>query len=108
MPIIKCYNTKCHYWDENDNPDNCSHPMIEMQKCNDAIIRKDSPLKSKNFYYQELMRDQCFCGATKKKRYSFCYPCYHKLPGEMKSGLWLEIGEGYEEAYEEAVKFLES
>ena len=107
MPVIKCFNKECHYWDDNDDPDNCSHPTVEIQKCSHGMIRKDSPVKSKNFYYEQLMSNECFCGESKQKRNSFCVGCYHKLPDEMKADLWKWIGKGYEEAYEAAVKFLE-
>ena len=107
MPIIKCYNKKCHYWDDDDEPDNCSHPTVEIQKCFHGIIKKDNSVKSKNFYYQEITNNECYCGHAKKKGYSFCFHCYHRLPDDMRTDLWQKIGHGYEEAYEEAIKFLE-
>lgn len=108
MTIIKCYNKACDYWDENET-DNCSHPIKEIQKCSCGIIRKENPAKSKNFYYEQLMSNECFCGEYKQKRYSFCFICYHELPEEIREELSRhKIGQGYEAAYEAAVKSLES
>jgi len=59
------------------------------------------------FYYDELMSDDCACGMPKKSGRSFCYKCYISLPKDMRRDLWLRIGDGYEAAYEAAVKYLE-
>ncbi|GAH74320.1 unnamed protein product, partial [marine sediment metagenome] len=63
--------------------------------------------KDWKFYYDELMSDECACGMQKEPRKSFCYGCYMALPRDMRRDLWKPIGEGYEEAYEAAVKWLE-
>ena len=47
------------------------------------------------------------CGQDKRKGHSFCYWCYRLLSPELQQGLYLRIGEGHEEAYDEAVLFLE-
>ena len=110
MPIIKCINPKCRYHDLGGPPDNCSHPIMEIQKCNNAIIEKTTDLTHLipvNFYFKELRSDECWCGNSKKPGYSFCYLDYGKLPKELKFGLWSKIGEGYEQAYDVAVKYLE-
>jgi hypothetical protein len=49
----------------------------------------------------------CHCDRRKKKRMSFCATCYHRLPREMKGALYQRAGQGYEEAYDAAVKYLE-
>ena len=58
------------------------------------------------FYLQELNGEECACGAWKRKRYSFCYACYHALPKDIKDDLWQRMSEGYEEAYDDAVSWL--
>lgn len=67
--------------------------------------------RSKNrdwsWFYNELISDECACGRPKKPGYSFCYRCYRSLPGDMQRDLYKRIGEGYEVAYEAAVKWLE-
>jgi len=63
--------------------------------------------KDWKFYYDELMSDECACGNPKQPSRSFCYRCYMALPGDMRRDLWKRLGEGYEEAYEAAVKYLE-
>ena len=59
------------------------------------------------WYFKELMSNGCLCGRTKSKGKSFCFRCYKALPQEMQRGLYLRIGEGYEEEFEAAVKYLE-
>lgn len=55
----------------------------------------------------ELRGDRCRCGSRKKNGVSFCYRCWRRLPPycrfNLKDGI---AGEGYEEAYAEAVEHL--
>jgi len=76
------------------------------------------------FYADELMSEECWCGREKRRHYSFCWRCYRKLPADLQKALYRKIpaclpsavrqawlsgrGEGYEDAYEEAVKYLET
>jgi len=62
--------------------------------------------KDRKFYYDELMGEECQCGRPKRKRRSFCYKCYSSLPHHMQRDLYQLIGQGYEEAYDEAVRWL--
>jgi hypothetical protein len=39
------------------------------------------------------------CKGPKLPFNAFCRTCYRKLPGEMKSALWQQFGEGFELAY---------
>ena len=66
----------------------------------------ESPKRDLKFYLDEFKSEECFCGKTKKARFSFCYGCYMSLPNEMQRALWRPFGRGYEEAYEEAVQWL--
>ncbi|MDY7035541.1 MAG: hypothetical protein SV375_05180 [Thermodesulfobacteriota bacterium] len=59
------------------------------------------------WYVDELMSEQCLCERPKKRHHSFCYRCYRSLPGDLQRALYNRIGDGYEEAFEEAVKWLE-
>jgi len=59
------------------------------------------------FYLQELNSEECACGSWKKPRYAFCWVCYHKLPDYMQKELYQRLGDGYEEAYDEAARWLE-
>ena len=63
--------------------------------------------KDLRWYVEEYMKEECLCGKPKKSRYSFCWTCFHELPGEMQRGLYRMIGHGYERAFEEAVKWLQ-
>ena len=54
MAVIRCWNKDCDYWDNRDYSDNCGHLIYMMKDCSKAIIRKDAPVKSKNFYIEEL------------------------------------------------------
>ena len=58
------------------------------------------------FYIKELRSEECFCGRWKQSGYSFCYGCYRELPRDMQAALYRRMGEGYELAYEEAVRWL--
>lgn len=64
-------------------------------------------MKQADFYVKELMSDECACGRSKKPRYSFCFSCYKSLPEHMQYDLWQDIGSGYEESYESAIKVLD-
>lgn len=59
------------------------------------------------FYYNELIKEECFCGHSKKSGHSFCYRCYKSLPPQMQRDMYQRMGDGYEEAYDEAIKWLE-
>ena len=59
------------------------------------------------FYIQELNSEECRCSAWKKRGMSFCYVCYHKLPDDMQKDLYQRMGQGYEEAYDSACRWLE-
>jgi len=72
-----------------------------------VVKRKINMGKELKFYLDELLSDQCACGMRKQPLHSFCYRCYMSLPGDMRRDLWQAMGDGYEAAYEEAVKWLE-
>lgn len=59
-----------------------------------------------HFYMQQLASAECFCERPKKPGRAFCYRCYKTLPPELRSPLYRPIGDGYEAAYEEAVRYL--
>jgi len=105
MPIIQCFNENCHYFDL-DEPDHCSKPLHKIQECPDTTLEKLDSVKNKSWYYQEMMSNQCLCGNTKKKGHSFCWNCFSSLSVSMQNSLYKQIGKGYEEAFEEAVKWL--
>ncbi len=63
--------------------------------------------KDLKFYREELFSDECFCGETKKPRTALCGKCYYRLPASMRKNLYLQVGNGYEDAYEEAVAWLD-
>ena len=104
MPVIKCFNTKCHNHDFSET-DHCSAPLVEISKCEDATIRKEG--KSTSFYLEQFKSNECHCGQAKRPRYSFCYTCFKMLPQDLQVDLYSRFGQGYEEAYEAAVKYLE-
>ncbi len=45
-------------------------------------------------------------GNVKRARQTFCRGCFGRLPRGMQTDLYKRFGEGYEEAYRAAVKFL--
>ena len=59
------------------------------------------------FYVGELESEECFCGMPKVSGKSFCYRCFTALPHDMRRELYKRVGDGYEAAYDAAVKYLE-
>lgn len=106
MGVIKCLNRMCPFFDS-DSLDNCSHPLVEIKVCDKSIVTNVDTSKYGNSYIDALMSNECACGKTKQPKKSFCYRCYKALPRDMQRDLYRRIGNGYEEAFEEAVKYLE-
>lgn len=48
----------------------------------------------------------CQCGKRKYKRKSLCPRCFSLLPLELQKRLYLRSGQGYEEAYDDAINHL--
>ena len=67
----------------------------------------DAKPDERKFYLDELKSDGCHCGRPKQRGRSLCYRCYYKLPDDMRRALYRKIGNGYEAAYDAAIKFLE-
>jgi hypothetical protein len=47
------------------------------------------------------------CGGTKRAKMSHCRACYLALPPRMRGALYQGFGNGYEEAYEESLQYLQ-
>lgn len=62
----------------------------------------------KKFYTAMLKSEECLCGREKRANNTFCYKCYKALPGDMQGALYQRIGDGYEEAVDEAVGHLQT
>lgn len=105
MSVIRCFNRKCPYWSA-EEPDRCTHPIRRLLECPDADVRKDEN-PAGNHYLKDLRSNECQCGRSKKPGRSFCYNCWSDLPGEIQRRLYARMGAGYEEAYDEACRFLE-
>lgn len=63
--------------------------------------------KDWEWYFKELMGEECLCERSKKSGHAFCYRDFKELPGDLQKVLYRRIGNGYEEAFEDAVNFLE-
>ncbi len=59
------------------------------------------------FYIDLLKSEECLCGRTKQARKAVCWSCWKALPQEHQKALYRRIGQGFEEAYEEAVQWLQ-
>lgn len=57
---------------------------------------------------KELAGAQCRCGKAKRRATTFCTGCYFSLTQRMQLSLYQKMGAGYEEAYEEAIKYLDA
>jgi hypothetical protein len=62
--------------------------------------------KDIKFYIDQFKSDECICERPKKPRFAFCFNCYSRLPNDMKRALYRSFGNGFEEAYDEAYRFL--
>lgn len=52
---------------------------------------------------KSLLSDVCpACGGPKKPRHSMCGRDYRRLPSNLKAALYDRLGDGYEEAMDEA------
>lgn len=103
--LIKCFNIKCRDFSRSE-VDNCSRPLTRILECPEAVVRTDKS-RSGNFYFNDILSNECACGAYKKPQRSFCYKCFKSLPVEMQKALYKHMGEGYEEARDEAGRWLE-
>jgi len=56
--------------------------------------------------WAELAGRVCACGAEKGVGKSLCLGCYRSLPTDLQQGLYRRMGEGYEQAYEDASRYL--
>jgi len=52
---------------------------------------------------RELRGNVCRCGKPKQPKQTFCRKCYFSLPEEKRQALYSRVGEGYAEAYEDAI-----
>lgn len=56
---------------------------------------------------KSLMSEVCpACDKAKQKRKTFCNKCYFKLPKDQRTALYNRVGDGYEEAFADALKTL--
>ena len=60
------------------------------------------------WYIKEFKSNECVCGGTKRPGSSFCYTCFKALPSTYQHALYQKMGDGYEEAYEDAVAWLKA
>ena len=58
------------------------------------------------FYLEILKSYECQCGNYKIYTNALCYSCFKKLPDHIQKDLYSKIKFGFEEAYDEAVKWL--
>lgn len=58
------------------------------------------------WYIKEFKSNECACGETKRPRSSFCHACFKALPSTYQHALYQKMGDGYEEAYENAIQWL--
>lgn len=105
MGIIVCGNMDCHYYCF-EEPDSCAHPYKKISECDDAQPRDIISKKSTNYYLDALMSTECQCGKPKKSKKSVCLTCWRRLPRDLQVDLYSRFGDGYEQAYDAAVRFL--
>ena len=80
---------------------------LPPQKCEIAIIDKDGRIRSRIYYIIVFKSPECACGKAKGEKKAFCYRCWSTLPKYMQLCLNRNIGDGFEEAYEDCRQYLE-
>lgn len=78
--------------------------MAEMKR--EALRAKMKEPAAQIKLAQELGGKVCRCGAAKRPRQTFCGNCFKRLSPMTKKALYRSFGNGYEEAYVEAVRQL--
>ena len=68
--------------------------------------RADISEEKRKSIWKVFCGKRCLCGGNKKPGMAFCGPCYFLLPKAMKDELWKRFGEGFEEGYEAAARWL--
>jgi hypothetical protein len=69
-------------------------------------MAREITIAGSRYYIDVLKSNACQCEMPKRRGNAFCYDCYKALPWDMQRLLWQRIGQGFEEAYEEAVIYL--
>ncbi len=62
--------------------------------------------KKRMFYIGELKSEQCQCERPKQRGRAVCYKCWLRLPDNLRHALYRPVGGGFEQAYEEAYRYL--
>ena len=66
-------------------------------------------LESQIEYVESLGSFTCpFCKGSKKDGHTFCNSCYWKLPKVHQVAIYRRLGDGYEEAVDDAIEYLRS
>jgi hypothetical protein len=73
-----------------------------------TIKTEETPAELSMRLVRELQAAKCFCGAKKVSGQTFCKRHYYDLPRDKRLALYNRIGQGYEEAYQEARGFFET
>lgn len=67
---------------------------------------KSNGTQNLQFYLSEFRSNECQCGRYKKEKTAFCYPCYSSLPVAKQKALYQTFRQGYEQAYDDALIWL--
>ena len=62
--------------------------------------------EDRKFYIEVLKGNGCQCGRPKYRGKALCFHCYKLLPRDLQADLYKSIGNGFEEAYEQAISYL--
>jgi hypothetical protein len=82
-----------------------SRPSEKKECCSGTT--GDGQRRGSGFYVEALKREACVCGRQKRSGLVFCNRCFNGLPRDLRKRLWQRLGEGFEDAYEEALAMVE-
>ena len=69
----------------------------------------EEQVKLIRYYISALTDTKCgFCGGRKRCGYMLCYTCFYILPKEFKKGLYNNLFDGLERAYDVALEYLKA
>lgn len=82
------------------------HTIAEFINKSRKYFRGENIMNDLKFYTSVLKSEECQCGRNKKRGMALCYNCFKELPNDMQRNLYNRLNSGFQEAYEEAVKYL--
>lgn len=102
---FECLNRRCEYW-ETEREGHCSPGAMYSEACSIRFIREKTGECPIPYYIYMKNSEVCSCGRKKLSGKPFCFKCTVKLPRDIRAHLGCRIGDGFEEAFDSALRAL--